>query len=80
MMKKNRVLPDSVSYNTIINGLCKDNRLLEVRDLFQEMKVGDYMSNLTALIHVFLRMWMLRRWEGEDGFGGRCFYVQFFDW
>lgn len=53
MMKRNRVLPDSVSYNTIINGLCKDNGLLEVRDLFEEMKVGDYMSNLTTLILFF---------------------------
>ena len=38
MQVKNGILPDAVTYSSIINGLCKEGRLFEGYLLFREME------------------------------------------
>ncbi|PNX58729.1 pentatricopeptide repeat-containing protein, partial [Trifolium pratense] len=64
---RNCVVLDRVSYNTVINGLCKGKRFVEARDLFEEMKVGDCKPNsvtFSALIDGFCKDGRV-----EEGFG-----------
>lgn len=49
-MKRNYdcVVPDCVTYNTLVNGFCKAKRLVEARVLFEAMKKGSWQDRAVA--------------------------------
>ena len=62
-IRRRKIEPDVITFNVVVNGLCKVGKLNKAGDVIEDMKVWGFSLNV---LHIILLLMGIARWVGWE--------------